>query len=318
MQIITLGLNPAIDRIAACDALAPGTHQSVKMLARIPAGKSANVSRALALLGHDSLATGFMGRDEAEFFTRGLSGLSPGTVRSSWIMIDAGTRENLTILETTSGRETHLRESGFRIDRQNLIDLYDKLVRLIDPGDMVVMAGSLPPDVSHDDLAEIINLLASRAARVAVDTSGPALGITLKSPFWLAKPNLNELAEALGVPIDNDPHAILEAVRSAGLATEYILVSRGECGAMLIETRLGGHAWTSHAPSLWPVVRTVGCGDHLLAGFLSAGQRGMDAPTSLGFAVALATARAVSRDYEYFDSARFSELSGRTKVELLC
>ncbi len=317
MQIFTLGLNPAIDRIVGCEVLCPGAHQSVRLQAEFAAGKSVNVSRALALLGIDSMATGFIGRHDAEFFIRGLAAVTPGTVRSSWIAVGGGTRENLTILESSSGRETHLRQPGFPVNARDILELRDRLVRLLDPGDLVVFAGSLPQGVGDRDFLDILALLETRQVRVALDTSGPPLGMGLRRPIWLAKPNLTELSEAMGKRVDDDPAAIVAAVRQAALTVENLLVSRGAKGAILIELKAGGKAWNCRCSCDLPVVRTVSCGDHLLAGFVAGVVRGMDSPSALGFAVALATTRAVSKDYQSFDSGIFSQLGGRTGVELI-
>ena len=317
MQIFTLGLNPAIDRIVSCPELHPGAHQVVTLAAQFAAGKSVNVSRALALLGIDSMATGFMGHEDAEFFIRGLASLAPGTVRSNWVVVAGPTRENLTILESESGRETHLRQTGFAVSEQDILELRDRLVRLLDPGDLVVLAGSLPQGVSDNDFLDILSLLETRQSQVALDTSGPPLRLGLRRPVWLAKPNLSELSEAMGAPIPDDPAAIVAAVRQAGLAAENLLVSRGDQGALLIELKTGGHAWTCRSACDLPVVRTVSCGDHLLAGFVAGVMRGMDSPSALGFAVALATTRAVSKDYQSFDLGIFAQLTGCTGVELI-
>ncbi len=317
MQIFTLGLNPAIDRIVGCEVLCPGAHQSVSLEAEFAAGKSVNVSRALALLGIDSMATGFIGHHDGEFFIRELASLTPGTVRSSWVVVGGGTRNNLTILESRSGRETHLRQSGFSVSLHDILELRDRLVRLLDPGDWVVLAGSLPRGVNDSDFLDILTLLETRQVRIALDTSGPPLGLGLRRPTWLAKPNLTELSEVIGEPVRNDPPAIVAAVRNAGLTVENILVSRGEQGAILIELKGGGRAWNCRCPCDLPVIRTVSCGDHLLAGYVAGVVRGLDPPSALGFAVALATTRAVSKDYQSFDSGIFSQLSARAGVELI-
>ncbi len=317
MQIITLGLNPAIDRIVSCAALTPGEHLAVELLAEIPAGKSVNVSRALALLNHDSLATGFIGRQDADFFIRGLAELSPGAARSSWITVAGRTRENLSIIETASGRETHLRQPGFTVDGQDLRELSDRLVRILDPGDIVVVAGSLPQGIKPEDFGELLSLLETRQVRIALDTSGEPLRIGLRRAVWFAKPNASELSEAMGLKLADDPAVIVRQLRDSAIMAEMLLISRGAQGAMLIDFKSGGAAWTAQSRCSRPVVRTVSCGDHLLAGFTAAQIRGMDLPASLGFGVALATARAVSADFECFNAGIFAELLPCTSVKAI-
>ena len=84
---------------------------------------------------------------------------------------------------------------------------------------------------------------------------------------------------------------------------ENLLVSRGRLGALLI--RQDG-CFTGSISMSEPVIRTVACGDHLLAGFVHGLAQEKTPKQALGMGLALATARAVSADLEIFDSAKYS------------
>jgi len=74
MAIVTVGFNPAIDRILECPDFHVGGHQQARQIARLASGKAANVSRALAQVSVDSIATGFIGKEELDFFHEELLG----------------------------------------------------------------------------------------------------------------------------------------------------------------------------------------------------------------------------------------------------
>jgi 1-phosphofructokinase len=311
MQIFTVGWNPAVDRILSCPEFSAGTHQKVHLIARLAAGKAANVSRALALLGCNSIALGLMGRDESAFFSSQLESLRPGKIQCHWVLTDQLTRENVTILTDRPGLETHLREDGFQITEDGISAVENQLEIQARSGDITVIAGALPTGLSAGRHTSIVNRLHQSGIRVAVDTSGIALRDALSLPLWLVKPNLEELSEALGHTIPNDPAAIVSAVESQNIHPENILISRGAAGAVLI-SRFGRWSGTLKPPG--PVLSTVGCGDHLLAGFVWQAAGGGSGAQSLRAALAVATLRAVSTDPASFDRTQVAQISQMAEV----
>ena len=62
---------------------------------------------------------------------------------------------------------------------------------------------------------------------------------------------------------------------------------------------------------------TVGCGDHLLAGFVSELTAGCDAERALAFSLAVATARALSPKMDEFDPAILKQLLTGISIETI-
>ena len=79
--IITVSLNPAIDRVIEVENFTLGEHQVGHEIMRIPGGKAVNVSRVLKTLGVRNIATGFLGRDNRHEFDSVLSGHLVGDER---------------------------------------------------------------------------------------------------------------------------------------------------------------------------------------------------------------------------------------------
>jgi fructose-1-phosphate kinase PfkB-like protein len=123
-----------------------------------------------------------------------------------------------------------------------------------------------------------------------VDASGSLLQAAAERPIWMIKPNLLELSELIGHDL-HDPPATLEAGRKLAERIPIVLVTLGERGAYCI-TRQG--VWFAHVEIPRERTRsTVGCGDSLLAGFLSAirdPNLALDAALTGGVAVAAASA----------------------------
>ena len=60
-MIITVTMNPAIDKTIETDRLCPGALHRIRNMAWDAGGKGINVSKTIRELGEKSIATGFLG-----------------------------------------------------------------------------------------------------------------------------------------------------------------------------------------------------------------------------------------------------------------
>ena len=155
-----------------------------------------------------------------------------------------------------------------------------------------VLAGSLPPGLDPGLDCELATLVTAAGARVALDTGGEPFRRALKSEPQVLKPNVHELEALVGYPL-RSRDAIVTAAR--GLlkgGTELIVVSMGANGALFLED---GRIVSATPPRV-AVRTTVGAGDALLAGIVSARLRRLDlaelARLASGFALEAVTGRA--------------------------
>ena len=116
--------------------------------------------------------------------------------------------------------------------------------------------------------------------------------------MWLVKPNLEELRQLSGREVPNAAAAVRDAAGALLKTAEFVLVSRGIAGAVLVSKQ---GAWVGRMVGREAAIRTVGCGDTLLAGFVSAMIAGQPVNMALRNGLAMATARAVSKDMCEFD-----------------
>ncbi|MBS3821089.1 MAG: 1-phosphofructokinase, partial [Phycisphaerae bacterium] len=107
--IVTITLNPAIDRAIRVQNLRPGGHVTGRTVSRVAGGKGVNVSRVLAAMGLGSTAMGLLGRDNASAFTDVFAG---GAVRDGFLRVAGSTRDNVTVIDDATGQDTHIRDAG--------------------------------------------------------------------------------------------------------------------------------------------------------------------------------------------------------------
>jgi 1-phosphofructokinase len=277
--IVTMTLNPSLDRTIEVDALIRGEVIRAKATRLDPGGKGVNVSRALLAGGVASRAVVPVGGPNGEQLTTLLraEGIAVRAVR-----VGGPTRSNVTIVEP-GGVVTKLNEPGGRLSRREL-DLITGVVRAeAETASWAVACGSLPPGVPSASYAEFCRRMAETATKVAIDSSGPALASVIEAGPDLVKPNREELAEVTGQPLDQLADVIQAAEELRERGAKAVLVSLGADGAVLVD-RDGVIVGQTRAG---PLRSTVGAGDALLAGFLSAGARG---PGALAEAIAWGTA----------------------------
>lgn len=255
-MIVTLTPNPSIDRTVTTTRLAAGEVNRASSVRVDPGGKGVNVSRALHLNGHETLAVLPLGGPNGQSHRRLLD---EAAVPHIAVPCGGDTRTNITVVDA-DGTTTKINEPGPPLSG----DVLDALVAALPPtADWVVLCGSLPTGVDAGWLADVV---AAAPRKVVVDTSGAPLAAAVARRPYLIKPNRGELEELVGRP--------LPTVGDVTRAAEDLIAD----GVGVVVASLGGDGalWVSDA-GVWLASSTVerplssvGAGDCLLAGLLAA------------------------------------------------
>jgi 1-phosphofructokinase len=259
--IVTVTLNPSLDRTLEVELLERGTVLRTSEPTLEAGGKGVNVTRALTANGIPSIAVLPVGGGEGE----DLSGLLIRSgVTAHFVPVSGRTRSNITIAER-DGTITKLNEPGPALTVSELEALTAVVAAAVSAGDWVVVSGSVPPEFTPDQVRAFVASLTDREINLAIDTSGDALVASLAARPRLIKPNRTELAEISGRGLESIAEVVdaAKAVRDQGV--EMVLVSLGADGAVLVGPAgvLVGESRVDRPRS------TVGAGDSFLAGFLS-------------------------------------------------
>ena len=281
---ITLTVNPAIDVSTSVHSFVPFSKLRGTPPHREPGGGDVNVARVIKRLGGDVAAIypagGTMGQLLRLLIER-------EGVTSFAIEAEAETRENFTVVETSSGMQYRFVLPGAALHEHEWRGCLDALSSLPSTPSFVVASGSLPSSVPDDFYGRVAKLATARGARIAIDASGPPLVAALEQGVDLIKPNLREFQELTGSVSDDEDHWI-EAGRRliAQGRTRLIALSLGEDGALLIS-----RDETLRAKSLAiNAVSVVGAGDSFLAGLVWRLVVSSDLADALRYAMAAGTA----------------------------
>lgn len=281
MKIITLTLNPAFDLHCYSKNFKPYHESIAEILSRDAGGKGINISRALTANGYNNLALVLIGRENGEEFKRGLSddGLEYITVET-----DGRIRENLTLHET-SNPETRISFEGFtscdailsKIEKELDEDLSDTIL---------TFTGSVPRGITNEGVKNLLKSLKNRGAKLVIDSRSLTLSDIYEIKPWLIKPNKDETESYTGIKVDGASVAknIASDIHSKGV--ENVILSLGEEGAVLA---CAEGVFYKRSPNI-EVKSTIGAGDSMIAGFLSAVISGLQKEECLARAVAFGSA----------------------------
>ena len=294
MPIVTVTLNPAIDRTLHLPTFALGQVNRVESERTDPGGKGINVAKVIKALKHPVLVTGFLGTNNAAAFQ---NYFKKENIHNHFVETAGENRVNIKIVDMTNDVVSELNFPGITPTTLDLDHLLDTLRQLAATHKWFVLSGSLPPTVPTDIYAQLITMLHEYDCKVILDTSGAALAAGIAARPFAGKPNLPELSQLMNSPMDSEEE-ILKAIKqllSQGI--EKVAISLGEKGSLVADCN---QILRAKAPVV-PVCSTVGAGDAFVAGFSVGQARNLSladsvrlASASAGAAVALPGTQAAS------------------------
>jgi 6-phosphofructokinase 2 len=295
--IVTLTLNPAVDKSTSVGQIVPDHKLRCAMPKYEPGGGGINVSRGLRRLGATSL-TIYPAGGPAGTLMQHL--LREEGIEQQPIEVAGWTRENFIVVDDTNSQQYRFGMPGAALSAEEQQQVLEALRRLTPAPEFVVVSGSLPPGVEPDFLVEVVRTAQATGAKVVVDTSGPALQRMVQEGVYLIKPNLGELSKLAGVAeLDNE--SVVEAAQELirGGRCEMVVASLGPQGACLVTREL-----VDYVPA--PAVKkrsTVGAGDSMVAGLTYALAQGHTPREAVRRGVACGTAATMNPGTELFRPA---------------
>jgi 1-phosphofructokinase len=262
-MIVTLTPNPSLDRTVSITDLQRGQVQRATASRLDPGGKGVNISRALTAHNVRTLAVLPAGGPQGHLLAELLE---QAGIAVAIVPIGGSIRANLALVEP-DGTTTKINEPGPLLSKAELEALLAGAVdTLSEQPSWLVGSGSLPPGVDDDLYAGLVRRCSDAGVRVAIDASGPPLALAVSAGPDLIKPNLQELEELVDRSLDSLGDVLQAAVDLVDHGVATVVVSLGGDGALLVSASMIAHAV---APVTAPL-STVGAGDALLAGYLSA------------------------------------------------
>ncbi|WP_057937785.1 1-phosphofructokinase family hexose kinase [Algoriphagus resistens] len=284
MKIATLTISPALDKSTTIDRLQPEKKLRCEEPSYEPGGGGINVSRAINILGGESLAIYAAGGPEGDQIEELLE--KEGIIQHR-IKTQKPTRENLLVMESSTGYHYRLGMPGSELSESELQQCLDAVHDLADDVEYLVASGSLPPGAPEDFYGQVAKIARDKNIKCIIDTSGKALLKAAESGVCIMKPNLSELSALAGKEKISgmEQEEIARKIINEGKA-EILIVSLGARGAMLATKEILEYV----VPPTVKQKSTVGAGDTMVGGIVLSLSRGDDIHDAIKWGVAAGTA----------------------------
>jgi 1-phosphofructokinase family hexose kinase len=282
--ILTLTMNPAIDRTIAVDRLAFDDRAYILSSKDSPGGRGINAARVIHSYGGETVAIIPAGGDRgARFETWMLDCGFPITT----VPIRNDIRLNFTITDR-HGLTIKLNEIGPRLDSAEIAGVVGTVEAHLAGASWLMLCGSLPPGVPSDFYAQLITRARRKSVRTLLDTDGEALAHGIEANPSIVTPNQQEAERLLNTVLLTRSQSLAAARRIESLGAEYVVLSLASRGAIGVSKE---SAWEAIPPRV-DAISPIGAGDALAAAVLWSLDRGDEFSEALTWGVAAGTASA--------------------------
>ncbi len=312
-MIVTVTLNAALDRTVRVPNVQLGARHRAERSLRLPGGKGVNIARALKTLGQPVIATGLAGGRVGTYIIEELT--SEG-ILNDFVRIQEESRTSTAVIDPTNNQQTEINELGPSVQAAERDVLLTKIRYLSRGADVFVLAGSLPRDVPTDWYERVLRELRRDGIVTAVDATGPALRAALGADPGVVSPNVREAEEIVGHEFSYEDDMAYGALTLTQMGAETALIHHEDGCVARVRTGEGkrGRTYRARLPRRMDVVSTVGSGDALLAGYISARYGKQPPEKALALAVACGAANTQRFGAGVFDPADVEALMRRVEV----
>ena len=268
-MIITVTLNPALDKTISVSRLMINGVNRVEDTRLDAGGKGINVSKSVKALGGETLAMGILGGESGLYIQHSMDKMG---IPSKFCFVDAPTRTNIKIVDNSMHTSTNINERGEPVDEDTLQKVFENVKQEAKPGDTVIVAGTNPPGTCENLLANWTRELKAMGVTVCLDCTGACMRNALSACPDLIKPNKGELEEICGRRLYFDVDVIAAAKTLIEEGVGRVAVSLGAEGALFITEDQVLRVYGLKVP----VISTVGSGDGMMAALAYYLQEGME------------------------------------------
>jgi 1-phosphofructokinase family hexose kinase len=282
--ILTLTINPAIDRNVIADRLVFEDRGYILESSETAGGRGINASEVLHSFGVKTVAVGIAGGANGD---RLRELLANSGFPVELVPVRNQIRTNLTITDR-HGLSIKLNELGPALDQKELDAVEQAVCKRLAKAEWLMLCGSLPPGAPPDFYRRLILSAHRNNVSTLLDTDGEALVLGLEAKPTVIAPNQQEAERLMSKALLTRSHFLDAVERMHAMGAQSVLMSLGARGAMGLE---GERVWEAVPPRI-DAVCPIGAGDALAAAFVYARRKKKEFFDALRWGVAAGTASA--------------------------
>lgn len=195
--ILTLTVNPALDRIVTVDRLVFEDRAYIESTTEAAGGRGINAARVLTSFGASVVAVTTSGGENGRKFEEHLQEDQFG---KEVVKIRNGIRTNLTISDR-QGLSVKLNERGPAISELEQSRIIRAVEKLLPNSAWAMLCGSLPPGVDAHLYTKLLELASKHKVETLLDTDGDALLYGVEANPTIVKPNQSEAERLLNTAL---------------------------------------------------------------------------------------------------------------------
>jgi 1-phosphofructokinase family hexose kinase len=304
--IVTLTLNPAVDRNVQADRLVFEDRAYILSTNETAGGRGINASTVIHGFGGATKAIACTGGRNGRRFEELLATVGFPT---ALVKIRHSIRANLTIVDK-QGLAVKLNERGPHIQASELEKVERTVAENLDGAKWLMLCGSVPPGVAPDFYARIIRLAQKASVKTLLDTDGDALVSGMDAGPTAVAPNQAEAERLLNRALITQAHFRNAAARMVAMGAESVILSLGSRGAVAANKDT---VISAAAPSI-DAVCPIGAGDALAAAFVWALADGKPFEEAVKWGVAAGTASAALPGISFPTLAQTEKMFDRVEI----
>lgn len=311
-MIITITLNPALDRTLRIEQpLTVGKLNRAVSSYLEPGGKGINVSRAVKALGGESVALGFCAGTNGRVMK---DMLTAADIHHDFVDLSGQTRVNTQIIDAHGGH-TEINEPGSKLEDGDFLRLIDRIEsNYLEQNNIFVISGSCPPDFPMKNYRKLCRTIKRAGCKLIIDATGDMLAEALKIEPDFVKPNIFELAEAVGDKPSADPEVVIHSARKMlDMGAQAVCVSMAQEGALLVSKQEPEALYVTTNPKLYDE-GSVGTGDAMVGALANSLGKNLKFDEMARFVVAMGRASALLAGTEMASLKRVYEVYETTQV----
>ena len=219
----------------------------------------------------------------------------PFDIHHDFVDVPGNTRVNLQVIDQ-EGNHTEINEPGFKISDSDFSALFEnESSNILMTKIFFVISGSVPPFFPMQNFIKLIKTIKKAGCRLIVDEAEELLEEALKFEPDMVKPNIFELAEAVGDEPTVDPDVLVVSARKLlDKGAQAVCVSMSEEGALFVSKREPEALYVNCNPKIYNE-GAVGTGDAMVGAIANAMDKKISFVEMAKFTVATGRACAACR-----------------------
>ncbi len=287
-MIVTLTINPAIDRNVLADRLVFDDRAYILETSEAAGGRGIISSSVIHAFGGKTIAIATAGGENGPRFKELLGNYS---FPVHFVPIRHSIRNNLTITDK-NGLSVKLNELGAPMSQEELDKAEQTVLSRLPKADWLMICGSTPPGVPADFYQRLIKLAQQQGVQTLLDTDNQALELGLEAEPTVVSPNQQEAERLLNRALLTRSNFIDAVERIVDMGAQSVVLSLGSRGAMGAQrTESGVRVWEAIAPRI-DALSPIGAGDALAAAFVWARKKKKEFWEAMRWGVAAGSASA--------------------------